>query len=39
MQYLIKAYIENGDTSSNYALWGGLEAYRRGVTLTIKWKN
>ncbi len=27
MQYLIKAYMEDGSMSPNYASWGGVEAY------------
>ncbi len=32
--YLMNAYVEKGDMLLNYASWGGLEAYRKGVALT-----
>ncbi len=34
MHYLINAWLEKDGMLSNYATWGGLEAYRRGVTVT-----
>ncbi len=34
MHYLINAWLEKGGMLPNDAPCGGLEAYRRGVTLT-----
>ncbi len=34
MHYFINAWFEKGGVLSNYALWYGLEAYPRGVTVT-----
>ncbi len=34
MHYFINAWLEKGGVLSNYALWYGLEAYPRGVTVT-----
>ncbi len=35
MHYLINAWLEKGGMLPNYAPWCGLEAYLRGVTMTV----
>ncbi len=35
MHYLINDSLEKGDMLLNYASWCGLEAYLRGLTVTL----